>query len=74
MRQKQREPSGKGSLSFIRRCKRCLIFARVQYIDSLKDSTELEKEEAADLDAELAELERKDKPRQFTRLDLVART
>ena len=74
MRQKQRELSGKGSLSFIRRCKRFPVFARVQYIDSLKDSNELEKEEAADLDAELAELERKDKPRQFTRLDLVART
>ena len=56
MRPKQGELGCKGGISFIGRCKRLLGF---------------EKEEATDLDAELAELERKDKPRQFTRLDLV---
>ena len=47
--------------------KMCLIRL---YIVSLKDSSEPANEET-DLDAELAQLERKDKPKQFTRLDLV---
>lgn len=71
MRPKQGELSCKGGISFIRRCKRWLVFAHVQYIDSQKDPLGIQKEEATDLDAELAELERKDKMRQFTRLDLV---
>ena len=71
MRPKQGKLGCKGGISFIGRCKCLLGFAHLQYIDSQKDPLEIQKEEATDLDAELAELERKDKPRQFTRLDLV---
>ena len=71
MRPKQRKLGCKRGISITGRCERFNVFAYLQYIDSRKDPLELQKEETTDLDAELAELERKDKPRQFTRLDLV---
>lgn len=60
----------KKSIVYLKKCV-VLVFHDVQYYDSIHEESEVKEDKIMNLDDELASLSNKNKPKLFSRLDLV---